>query len=321
MAGNPRLSGIPETPGHPTREPGVAASGGADRNPPAGGHRAKPDEPSRLTLKKDTTPVYFISLGGGVQSSTMALMAARGLFPVTPAAAVFADTQSEPAGVYAWLLWLERQLPFPVLRVTRGNLGDDACRTRVSRNGKTYTKHAVPAFIKDTDGRIGLAMRQCTTDHKIEVLHREYNRLRDKRPVVQWIGISRDEAHRMKPARRPWLTNAYPLVDAGMTRKDCLQWMADNGYPRPPRSACTFCPYHSDAEWRRLKLNDPASFADAVCFERRYQAALSRVSGFRGTPYLHRSCVPLDQADFRPTDERTGQANLFGNECEGMCGV
>ena len=265
----------------------------------------------------------YLSLGAGVQSSTLALMASRGIFKPMPEAAIFADTQAEPEAVYRWLDWLEGQLAFPVVRVTRGNLGEDACRVRTSAAGNHYTKHAVPAFTVDAEGqKTGMAMRQCTFDHKISVLLREYDRRRNGKAVVQWVGISRDEAHRMKPAPRSWLTNVYPLVDAGITRTGCLDWMRGNGYPQPPRSACVFCPYRNDSEWRRLRDEDPKSFQAAAEFERRYQAAFAHVTGWRGTPYLHRSCVPLEQVDLREVDEKSGQLNFnFGNECEGMCGV
>jgi len=68
----------------------------------------------------------FLSLGAGVQSSTLALMIAHGeLDPVD--AAIFADTQWEPRKVYEWLDWLEAEIqrcphPFPVYRVTQGSL-------------------------------------------------------------------------------------------------------------------------------------------------------------------------------------------------------
>ena len=46
----------------------------------------------------------FLSLGAGVQSSTLALMIAHGeLEPVD--AAIFADTGWEPKKVYVWLDW------------------------------------------------------------------------------------------------------------------------------------------------------------------------------------------------------------------------
>lgn len=260
-----------------------------------------------------------ISLGAGVQSSTLALMSAHGEFGELPDFAVFADTQQEPKEVYRWLDWLEGKLPFPVRRVTRGDLAVDAVRLRVSKTGTTYTKAVVPAFIVDPSGAVGLAMRQCTSYHKIEVIHREYSALRRKGPVEQWIGISLDESHRMKPAREGWLTNRWPLVERRMSRRDCLSWMDRMGYPEPPRSACVFCPYHSDHEWSRLKTNDPEAFDRAVSFEKEYQHALGQVSGMRGKPFLHRSLVPLSEVVFGGDD---GQMNLnFGNECEGMCGV
>ena len=46
-----------------------------------------------------------ISLGAGVQSSTMAIMAAKGDLPM-PKAAIFADTKNEPAAVNKYLKYL-----------------------------------------------------------------------------------------------------------------------------------------------------------------------------------------------------------------------
>lgn len=64
--------------------------------------------------------LVVLSLGAGVQSSVMALMAAKGQITPMPDYAIFADTQAEPDHLYFWLDWLEKQLPFPVIRVTRG---------------------------------------------------------------------------------------------------------------------------------------------------------------------------------------------------------
>ena len=49
---------------------------------------------------------HVISLGAGVQSTTMALMAAHGLLTPMPIAAIFADTGAEPEPVYDHLDWL-----------------------------------------------------------------------------------------------------------------------------------------------------------------------------------------------------------------------
>ena len=53
-----------------------------------------------------------LSLGGGVQSSVMALMAGEGAFDRTPDCAVFADTRWEPPSVYEHLEWLRDRLSF-----------------------------------------------------------------------------------------------------------------------------------------------------------------------------------------------------------------
>jgi len=279
--------------------------------------------------------LHILSLGAGVQSSTLALMAAAGEITPMPTAAIFADTQAEPASVYQWLDWLEAHLPFPVHRVTAGDLALVSATVRTARNGNKYTDAQVPLYLRSpTPGeRAGIQRRQCTGDFKIDPIHRQIRTLLggdplrawrragrpDPKPVRQWIGISLDEAHRMKPARPDYIENVWPLVDRRLTRADCLAWMAARRYPVPPRSACVFCPYHSDAEWRRLKTEDPEAFETAAQWEETYQDALAQVARIRGVPFLHQSCVPLRLVNFTQAD--TAQPNLFGNECEGMCGV
>lgn len=258
--------------------------------------------------------IHVISLGAGVQSSTMALLAAHGEITPMPDCAIFADTQAEPKAVYEWLDWLERQLPFPVHRVTAGKLDDAATEIRISKNGNKYMSTAIPVFI---DG--GITVRQCTADFKIDPIRRALREMRGGRYVTQWIGISTDEAQRMKPSRDKWATNRWPLVELGMRRHDCLNWMERNGHPKPPRSACRYCPYKSDHEWRLLRDEQPEEFESAAKFEERLQASYAQTRR-RGVPFLHRSKVPLRNVDLR-TAEDAGQMSMFGNDCTGMCGV
>lgn len=272
----------------------------------------------------------YLSLGAGVQSSTLALMAACGEIGPMPTAAIFADTQAEPASVYEWLDWLEKQLPFPVHRVTEGSLTDRITKNRVNRKtGVEYYSNMIPAFVRNPDGTKGITGRSCTTDYKIVQINKALRRMVPIRRgqkeigVVQWIGISLDEATRMKPSREPWSAKRYPLIELSMTRHDCIQWMKKHKFPEPPRSACVYCPFHSDAEWRRLRDKEPEAFAQAVRVEKDLQAAHARITTagkMKGTAYLHESLVPLDQVDFS-TDEDHGQQMLFQAECEGMCGI
>lgn len=272
------------------------------------------------------SPTRILSLGAGVQSSTLALMAATGETEYRLDAAIFADTQAEPNSVYVWLDWLEAEIkrskyPYPVYRVTAGDLAEASTRIRVSKKTNLpYLGHGVPAYTVNADGSCGHNFRICTDKHKLSVLRKQINKLRGKRKALVWIGISRDEIIRMKPSNHSMITHEWPLVDANMKRGDCLAWMKARNYPEPPRSACIFCPYHSDKEWLRLKTNEPEAFAAAVAYEKRLQLAIKSVPRMTGVPYLHNSRVPLDTVDF--TSNAKGQhPDLFGNECEGLCGV
>jgi hypothetical protein len=129
------------------------------------------------------------------------------------------------------------------------------------------------------------------------------------------IGISTDEAMRMKPSQEAWKVHRWPLIEKGMSRSDCLAWIERKGYPLPPKSSCIGCPFHNDHEWRSIKA-DPEAWADAL----EVDAAIRQQPGMRGQQFMHRSCKPLSEVDLS-TAEDHGQVDMFNNECEGMCGV
>lgn len=262
-----------------------------------------------------------LSLGAGVQSTTVLLMSLEGEIPAYDLA-IFADTQAEPRAVYDHLARLEivaRHQGTEVVRVTAGNL------TAAILDPRRRDGLVVPVFIESAKGGSAAPLRrQCTEKFKSRPIYRWLNEHRDGAPVTLGMGISLDEVHRMKPAKRSWVTNEYPLVDARMDREACKRWMGAHGWTAP-RSACTYCPYHSNHEWRRLRDEDPSGWAEAV----RVDAEMRTVSDERhaagtsellGIPFVHRSLRPLPLVDLS-TPEDHGQGELFGNECEGMCGV
>lgn len=260
---------------------------------------------------------HIISLGAGVQSSTMALMAAQGEITPMPDAAIFADTQAEPKSVMKWLDWLETQLPFPVIRVTKGNLADYVLQIKErKRDAAKYMKGSIPTFQQNVDGSKGVLFRKCTYDFKIAPIQKAVRQYKAEK-VTMWMGISTDEAHRQKESPEAWIVNRYPLIEIGYTRNACLHWMTSKGYPEPPRSACYFCPYHGDLEWLRLRNDEPEEFDKAVNFERQMHDRFLEQTVMTTKPFLHETLVPLDQVKFR----HENQPNMFGNECEGMCGI
>lgn len=263
-----------------------------------------------------------LSLGAGVQSSCLALMAAKGEITPMPDFAVFADTHDEPKSVYDWLDWLEEQLPFPVYRVSKGKLSD-SIYVRPMKDGKRHCVQSnIPAF---TVGG-GMIQRQCTSMYKIQPIVSEVRkRCKIKRgqkniTVTQWVGISWDELQRMKESRELYSKNRWPLIELRMRRIDCLNWMKSNGYPVPPRSACIYCPYKRDSEWRELKIHNPDEFEIACEIDERYRKN-KKIAGHGSDVYLHKSLKPLREVDFANDEDKGQQVWDFQAECEGMCGV
>lgn len=263
-----------------------------------------------------------LSLGAGVQSTTLALLAERGVID-KPDVAIFADTHWEPKAVYEHLDWLERWVSYPIVRVSQGDIRA-SIRARRNITGGRFV--AIPWHILNPDGTHGLGRRQCSSEYKLTpIMHAIRERL--GKPgrayiapgtVTVMLGISRDEAQRMRSARQRYMVNVYPLIDKGMTRNDCLRWLERHGYPRPPKSACIGCPYHDNAYWRRLRDGSPEEWADAIDADRALRQGNAR--GMRAIEFMHPQRVPLDEANLE-ADLDPRQGNLFGNECEGMCGV
>lgn len=263
-------------------------------------------------------PIHIISLGAGVQSSTMALMAAAGEITPMPVAAIFADTQGEPAAVYEWLRQLKCHLPFTVFSVTAGNLAKASLVKGIKDNGETWIRQMIPAWVKDRTGRGAPLGRKCTQDYKVAPVAQFLRTNFPDTSIKLWMGISLDEAHRMKPSRQKGIEAIWPLIDVRMNRHDCLRWLKAHGFNDVPSSSCTYCPYHSNASWRKVKAVK-SEWDAVVAFERQLQEA-AKGTTCKGTPYLHRSLTPIDQVDLS-TEEDRGQMDMFGNECEGMCGV
>lgn len=264
-----------------------------------------------------------LSLGAGVQSSTLLWMSLAG--EIEPFdAVIFADTGWEPAAVYQHLanlkaLTIASGIPF--YEVSAGNIRNDALDPE-----KRFA--SMPAYILGPEGSKGMARRQCTTEYKLKPVLQKQRELAGLKPrqrskehlMDTIIGISWDETQRMRDAAYPWMRNVYPLIDLRMTRDDCLAWAQEHGYALPPRSACIGCPYKSNTEWRRLRDEAPDEWADAVAFDEAIRDGHGRTRGLmRGKVYLHAQRVPLAIVDLSTAEDR-GQLGLFDDECLGMCG-
>jgi hypothetical protein len=273
-------------------------------------NEAGPQEMAGKTERNPNESITVLSLGAGVQSTTMLLMAERGEIS-RPVEAIFADTGWESAAVYHQVAWLREQTSIPIHTVSVGNLREAA----LAGDPRAW----MPFYLYNRDGRPAMLRRQCTRHFNLDPIRRRVRELRDQfsvRHVVQQIGISLDEAaHRMRSSGVQYITNDYPLIEMRMTRWDCRNWLVRHGFPIPAKSSCIGCPFRAD--WHVMTCQSPDAWADAVAFD----AAIRRSKGqsVGDAVFLHRSRVPLDEVTISKSQDR-GQRS-FLDECEGMCGV
>jgi hypothetical protein len=249
-----------------------------------------------------------LSLGAGIQSSAVLLLACEGVIPRFDVA-LFADTGWEPKAVYANLARLRThaaRFGIPVRTVSAGNIRDDAL-------DPAHRFVSMPLHVLNPDGTRGLARRQCTSEYKIGPLKKAVRELlgyphprRVPRGlyVEQAIGISTDEFTRAKDSGVRYLRNVFPLIELGWDRAHCAEYLAERGFEKAVKSACLGCPFHGNAGWRWIRDHDPDGWADAVSFDTAiregYPHATTQGQELRGQYFLHRSCRPLDEVDLDP---------------------
>lgn len=272
-------------------------------------------------MEENMYPIRVLSLGAGVQSTTLLRMIIHGELPPVQHA-IFSDTGWEPKSVYDHLEVLKGECEaagIPLHIVSNGNIREDALNPE-----KRFA--SMPVHLRNGKGD-AILRRQCTAEYKIKPLMDKQREIAGLKPgerckehrITTVIGISWDEMQRMKNPQFSWIRHDYPLVDNYIKRVDCIRWNEEHGYPAPPRSSCIGCPYHNNEEWRRIR-EDTVSWEDAVDFDRQLRTGRIGQLLAPSEAFLHQQRVPLEDADLR-TEEERGQGTLFDMECEGMCGI
>jgi hypothetical protein len=241
----------------------------------------------------------------------MLLNALENKYKYYPDFAIFSDTGCEPEYVYTYLEWLKRYVKdkynFEIIIVSKSNLKTDI---ENYINGKIKRVSAIPLKLENG----GLIMRQCTYDYKIAPLRKYLQKVRNKKQVNLWIGISLDEIERMKDSNVKYIKHYYPLIENRISLDSIIKWYKDNNINEPMKSACLICPFHSDTYWRRFKKVFPYEFEKACKFD-----DLIRVyPKLKSKTYLSNHRKPLRDINFKYSN------SLFPDlieECEGLCGL
>ena len=243
-----------------------------------------------------------LSLGWGVQSFTLAAMCALGDIERANVA-LHADTTYERQDTYhfaeKYMPWLEER-GVNVFTVIASPKPDPI---------SYYKRIALPCYCYTK----GMLNRECTNNWKRRPM-RQWLRLNHNREMIElWLGISTDEAARMKSSDVKYITHRWPLVEKRMSRGACIQWLQSHGLDIPVKSACVFCPYHNAREWQDIRKSE--DWSKVVEVDNAIRKAKPPYDLF-----LHPSRKPIKEVDLR-TEEEKGQMRLWDEECTGLCGV
>ena len=227
------------------------------------------------------------SCGGGVQSTAIAALICEGKLP-RPDYALMTDCGYEKQATMEYV----RGTLVPSLKAVGVELNllrtlDYANNDVVNAGGLVR----IPAYTRTGSGS-GIKFKTfCSDAWKVRVAHK-WMREQGIALAENWVGISTDELRRQRLSPKRWITNRYPLVELGLSREDCLWFICEHGWPRPPRTSCLCCPQQDDASWATTKREYPDDWQRAVEIEQSMQKVVPDV-------YLHRSLVPLNEVQLR----------------------
>lgn len=108
-------------------------------------------------------------------------------------------------------------------------------------------------------GWASMRIRWCTSNLKSNVINNYLKKYKDE-GYIEYVGIAADEPKRIKD-------KCYPLVDWGMTEKDCLQYCYERGfnwnglYEHFDRVSCWCCPLKNLKELKTLYTYYPNLWA------------------------------------------------------------
>ena len=239
------------------------------------------------------TEKWILSYGGGVNTTALMIYIVNNKLPIDEA--VFADTGGELPETYAYLKvareYLKKHgIKLRTIKVKVNGTGLYECATR---------RKVIPSQV----------WRWCTRDFKIRPIHRYYKALHAH--INQYIGIDYGEVHRMKDSGEEYVSNHYPLVDAKVNRKDCIEIIKAEGLPVPLKSGCYFCPFNNHERWDFVLNSHPRLYDKAMKLEENSKHFPKQ----KLNSYRLSELKPLLQERKIPTQEGDNEANLCGGHC------
>ena len=203
-------------------------------------------------------PLQVLSFGGGVQSTAMIFLIRDGLLE-KPDIIIHSDTGSEMAYTHEVVKRMkiiadELEIPFIIAR---------------SHHGKLHE-----AYLKKSTVPV-VGVRSCTFNFKIRPQRREIRKIvgnkNGKLLAECWLGITTDEANRQIDSELKWIVNRFPLLELGISRRDCIKINEDNIDIKIKKSGCFCCPYGGKKWFVKLYQENPELFKICLEMEEAYQ--------------------------------------------------
>lgn len=174
--------------------------------------------------------------------------------------------------------WLEAEQPMSITQ-------------RAGRGGY----HLRPPILADLQSRatvVSMGKGDCTDNHKIAPMrklledlsverfgldNRQWGaavRAGEREPHLTIIGIAADESHRAQRGqgkrRGPdYVTEAYPLVEMGISKADEAPILKRWGFEFVRKSGCFMCPYQPISWYWAMREADPKRWRQVVAYEQR----------------------------------------------------
>lgn len=231
----------------------------------------------------------ILSLSWGIQSFTLAAMAALGDLPKPDLCLnVATGWERTPTRQFAtaytpWLI--AHGIPVHITHPA------PSCRL-IPPDANAHP----PFYTLDQANHKGQLIRKCTYRFKVRAPRKWINEERRRRSirlvpgvVENWLGFSTDEAHRARPFDVKYILPRWPLLELHMSRQDCTDYLHDHHLPIPVKSSCIICPLRDQASWLQIR-NHPPDWQRAVEFDNRIRHALPQIR-----LYIHNTCMPLDE--------------------------
>ena len=251
-----------------------------------------------------------ISLGGGVQSTILALSVTKKYYTkelanqLSNPIVIMSDTGSEKPETMEYV----KNIIMPEL--DKNNIENYIVKSKLGNLHEHYLEKNIIPFRR---------YRHCTDKFKITPINKLLQNLgyNKNNPVNMALGITTDEAQRMKPNHKKWINNIYPLININYSRQDCYEWFDKHDLNIPVKSGCFCCPFSPKKEWLSMYKSHPDLIEIAVTMEK-------SASQYRNkTLSLYRDNMTLEQ--LIDGHKRQMPLDLFfeefsnNDECSGSC--